>query len=318
MKKIALCAVGLAAGVGLGAVTQYSVLEMLGYLPDEDKNVVSAEPIDDAAPSVLSDADSDSDSDLEMSAAMLPARSSIPANTIAKNPEDAAAVINRPIGAEYRRGESETEQAVADKETTKPKKWPNKEVAKSSTKDSLTPGGKMPAAGAVKMKNEFVTKDELAGDRAPKIKMSVDSQKSKKMVVAKPPLDEDKPDAVTDVQSKLSGKWVVVEAVHGGRKITAEMLGKMSLEFVKDALLIRQGTKTELGTVVVGEEMKLGKTVAHEIEIKSTGKNVPTIKGFFYFEGEELNMVWSSPGGERPKTMNAKDLVNSRFLKLLK
>jgi hypothetical protein len=81
-------------------------------------------------------------------------------------------------------------------------------------------------------------------------------------------------------------------------------------------LLVQQGKKAERGIISIGQQRALGDRIVREIEIRSTQKNAKPIVGFYFFQDEELNMVWSAPGGKTAKSLRADDLADSRVLKL--
>ncbi len=225
----------------------------------------------------------------------------------------------------------QTRSRVATVETKKTKKLPVKDVAKATGNSTKSPAQPKPLktlanspAKDVAIKNQVAKSKARAADRVPAIKKPVEKvvttkPQRKKVVVAKPPMKE----AESKVSAKesmptLLGKWNVTQAVHNGKMISAAKIAKMSLEFDDDTLLIHQGKKAERGIVSWGGKRMLGKQMVSDIIIRSTRKNVKPISGFYFFDGKELSMVWSAPGGKSPKSMKASDLADSRILKLKK
>ena len=284
MKKIAICFAGVAAGVGVAAATQYPVLETLGYLPEGDAAIVaSADPVEEV-PIMNSTAKE------EMAVGMKEAGTDL--SSASKMPQSEGSSKKQP----------ESKASMASK----------RHVMKGSTaKETKTVARKnrRPEAGSKrKMK---------VADRAPSIKKSAD-MKSGKTVVAKPPMKDiaalAEPKAAP---SKLTGKWKVIEAMHAGKKVASDRLGEMSLEFSEDSMMFHQGKKTEHGTIAVGREIEIGDLLVGKLEIQSSRKNVSPIQGFYFFEGDELNMIWGTPGEKLPVSMDSKSFKKSRVLKLV-
>jgi len=236
-----------------------------------------------------------------------------------KKPEMKKPEMKKPAVKKPKRKESAMTKPVAKKPAMKKSESDAKGKVAASDPKSATPRTRTKRLGKNwRHRNQVAKSGDVAANRAPAIKKKPAVGKSKKVVVAKPPMEEVKPQGLTqNSNSSLSGKWKVIEAIHEGKTMSAESLGQMSLEFSNNSLAIRQGEKIELGTVVAGGQRSFGKLTVNDIEIKSTRKNVPSIKGFYFLQGEELNMIWSAPGGELPNSMDADELIHSRVLKLV-
>ena len=76
------------------------------------------------------------------------------------------------------------------------------------------------------------------------------------------------------------------------------------------------GDKVEIGKFEVGQVQKTEDQSITELEIKSTRKNAPSIKGFYYQVGDDLTMVWGAPGAKRPNPGSEKDIEAARTLNL--
>jgi poly(3-hydroxybutyrate) depolymerase len=211
------------------------------------------------------------------------------------------------------RGAPSPKVAVVSK-TEKAGDKPEKEVAKS-------PMGSRPlkSLGNLSAKGRMIENPSVrAADRARAVKQP--AAKGRKVVS-----NDRKPIGKVAAKAKkkndvstatIDGKWNVVEAAHHGRVLLASKLSRMDVEVNGNMLLVQQGKKAERGIISIGQQRALGDRIVREIEIRSTQKNAKPIVGFYFFQDEELNMVWSAPGGKTAKSLRADDLADSRVLKL--
>jgi uncharacterized protein (TIGR03067 family) len=179
-----------------------------------------------------------------------------------------------------------------------------------------------------------------AGNRAPEIQRPK-GNKTERVVVAKPPLKEVSPGSdveneetatATETASKpiesekaekkdskqemLDGNWYVTRAVHAGRKVSFTKLKTMTMEIDGEQITIVQGDKREVAKIESGEVRKIGETAFAELKITSAGGG-KQIRGFYYFDENELTMIWGAPGAERPDPTNAEEMAKARILTLL-
>lgn len=116
--------------------------------------------------------------------------------------------------------------------------------------------------------------------------------------------------------SRLSGSWQVIKAVHGGRVLSTKQARAMTMKFVGEDIVIKHGKKRETGKFVVGKIASTNGSESADLEIKSSRKDMPSIKGFYTKKGDVVTMVWGAPGAERPDPNVREEIKAARTLTL--
>ena len=116
--------------------------------------------------------------------------------------------------------------------------------------------------------------------------------------------------------SRLSGSWQVIKAVHGGRVLSTKQARAMTMKFVGEDIVIKYGKKRETGKFVVGKIASTNGSESADLEIKSSRKDMPSIKGFYTKKGDVVTMVWGAPGAERPDPNVREEIKAARTLTL--
>lgn len=224
---------------------------------------------------------------------------------------------------------------LAAKPATKPVANPKaKPVALLSSDPATKPAMASSKAPSIKQTeevkanttNRVVAAKPAIGSNAAKPATSNVAKTETKAVAAKPEVDSPKPTKSTAEPTpeskpiaakepvRLAGKWKVAKAIHAGRLMPAKLVDSMSLQFVDEDIVIQVGEKREVGKFEIGEAHKTKVNVFTELEIKSSQENGPSIKGFYFSEGETLFMVWGAPGADRPNPNVPAELEAARTL----
>ena len=116
--------------------------------------------------------------------------------------------------------------------------------------------------------------------------------------------------------SRLSGSWQVIKAVHGGRVLSTKQARAMTMKFVGEDIVIKHGKKRETGKFVAGKIASTNGSESADLEIKSSRKDMPSIKGFYTKKGDVVTMVWGAPGAERPDPNVREEIKAARTLTL--
>lgn len=314
MKTFALCTAGFVAGIGIAAATQTTVLETLGYAPDKDSAVASENVMG-----------SDSESDATMiPSAIADKAPSLPESTTLTNSESSqkknSSTENKATAKVASQG-SGTKNSTAKRSTAKvttPFRHTESKETKVATKRNVKAGSNTKGAAKI-INNSVASKRKQA--------TSAESGDKQRVVVAKPPMNENKAAPAQGSATKTAnpttampegprGKWLVTKAIHAGQEIPADKLKTMLLEFEDDEIVIQQGSKREVARFESGASQHYGNTTYSQIVITSQRGNTPPIRGYYYHSGEELIMVWAAPGKKLPNPSSVDDLQSARVLTL--
>ncbi|QEG23066.1 hypothetical protein [Mariniblastus fucicola] len=228
----------------------------------------------------------------------------VKANEGVSDGEESARPMAKVVNGE-RKSASEQVPSIAKPATTKPE-------TPRSTASSESPAPERVVVAKAPMDEPSDAKDRATVPPSATADSSATADEAK--TAAK---TTDRPESNdTKTEPSLDGTWQVTKAVHGGRKIPTERLGDMTIQIEGQNILVQQGDKQEIGKLKSADASPVSKSKFSEMEIESTRENVPSIRGFYYFEGDKLTMVWGSPGADRPNPSNASGLESARILTL--
>ena len=220
------------------------------------------------------------------------------------------------------------------------RKWPAGKMPKVTLKSKAAPkpGAKAVAKKSKNVRNSFAkdqdpgAEKEMASNRAPSLRKPVDRtpvksnklgtkvkpNQPKRIVVSKPPIKEAAKAEETiaeEKQSSLIGKWNVTRAKFAGKEIPFDKLKAMSMAFDGEQISIVQGGKREVADFESGEVQQIGDSSVAELKITSAG-GARVIRGFYYFDADELTMIWGAPGEKRPDPTKPEENAKARVLTL--
>ncbi len=105
---------------------------------------------------------------------------------------------------------------------------------------------------------------------------------------------------------KLTGHWVVVEQVHGGKKTPLKELAALSMEVAGGRLTIREGTDIKEDSRIV-ELAPRAKPAGIDLKILSGSDINKVVKGIYRLQGDTLTVCVAEPDRDRPTAFAAKE-----------
>jgi uncharacterized protein (TIGR03067 family) len=104
---------------------------------------------------------------------------------------------------------------------------------------------------------------------------------------------------------KLQGSWTVAESEHGGKKVPAKELAKLTVEVADNKMTTRDAgeIKEEASITLIDGKAK---PAALDVKITSGSDSGKVVKGIYKLDGDTLTICVAEPGKDRPEAFAAK------------
>jgi uncharacterized protein (TIGR03067 family) len=103
----------------------------------------------------------------------------------------------------------------------------------------------------------------------------------------------------------LQGKWIVTVHEHGGVKLPAKELAKLSVEVDEGRVTAKESGELREGTTIIGLDPK-AKPATLDLKVATGDDAGKVVKAIWKRSGKTLTVCYAEPGKDRPKEFEAK------------